>query len=166
MLGERERRTRTAPDDPSRWIFCTLCPLKSEIFNVLSAARHEAYHIEVGAYSSGRTVFNGIALGVMLGFTRTSMKELDAAAKLQTRLQGMDVAVHPRALQYAKTGSVLPLLFRKINALQRVTPIASLLFLGDNVAEVTQRRCWDEDILYQSIGGAPDPGAVKEVETS
>ena len=124
-----------------------------------SSGANCSFNIEVAAYFLGHTVFNDIPLGVKLGFTQTSMKELDAPSKVQTELEGMEVAVHPRALQHAKAGSVLPCLFHKINALQRVTPIASLPFLGDSVEEVTQRRCWDDDILSQSIGGAPDPGA-------
>ena len=113
--------------------------LMSVMFDVLIAARHDAHQIEVAAYSLGHRVFGAISLGVMLGFTRTSMEELDAAAKLQTRLEGMDVVVHPRALQYAKTGSVLPCLFHKINAVERVTPTSSPPLLGDNDTEVMQR---------------------------
>ena len=63
------------------------------------------------------------------------------------------MAVHPRALQYAKAGSVFPFLFHKINALQRVYPTSSPPLLGDNDAEVMQRRLWDAGTVFQSLGG-------------
>ena len=65
--------------------------------------------------------------------------ELHAASKVQTELEGMDVALHSRALQYAKDGSVLPFFFYNMDALQN--PIASPPFLRYTL----EKTCNDAD---------------------
>ena len=47
---------------------------------------------------------------------------MHAASKVHTEVEGMDVAMHSRALQYAKDGSVLPFFCDNMDALQRCRP--------------------------------------------